>query len=107
MDWKTKMRSQLGAFTDSYFSTLPHPCMAEELAEWSTKKEIVSKTAILETIELWKKSTNNSHYTENYIELFVGSLQYNIVFDMRFKVLDGSMKDKKYFNCPCNTFMAP
>ena len=51
MDWKTKMRSQLGAFTDSYVSTLPHPCMAEELAEWSTKKEIVSKTDILETIE--------------------------------------------------------
>ena len=26
---------------------------------------------------------------------------------MGFKVLDGSMKDKKYCNCPCNTFMAP
>ena len=26
---------------------------------------------------------------------------------MGFKVLDGSMKDKKYFNCPCSTFMAP
>ena len=38
MDWKTKMRSQLGAFTDSYVSTLLHPFMAEEIAEWSAKK---------------------------------------------------------------------
>ena len=67
MDWQTKMRSQLKAFKDSYVSGLPHACTAEEVAEWSTKKEIVSKTAILETIEFLKKSTNNSHYTENDI----------------------------------------
>ena len=38
MDWQTKMRSQLKAFKDSYVSALTHPCTAEEVAEWSTKK---------------------------------------------------------------------
>ena len=61
----------------------------------------------METIDFLKTSTNNSHYTENDIKLFVGSLQYNVVFDMGFKVFHSSLKDTKYCNCPCNTYMAP
>ena len=84
MEWKIKIRSQLKAFKDNYVLSLPHACTAEEVADWSTKKVIASNEAISETIHFLRKSKNNDHYSENDIKKIVGSLQYNVVFDMGF-----------------------
>ena len=94
MDWQVKIRSQLKAVNDNYVQSLSHARTAEEVADWCTKKGIASKEAISETIHFLRNSKNNDNFFEHDIKEFVGSLQYNVVFDMGFKVLDGSMKDK-------------
>ena len=94
MECKIKIRSQLKAFKDKYVLDLPHYCTAEEVADWSIKKVITSNDAISETIHFLRKYKNNDHYSENDIKKKLGSPQYNVVFDMGFKVLDGWMKDK-------------
>ena len=60
-----------------------------------------------ETIHFLINSKNNDHYFEHDIKEFVGSLHYNVVFDMGFKVLDGSMKDKINYYCLCAVVMEP
>ena len=92
MEWKDKIRSQLKFFNDKFVGDLPHVCTAEEHVYWSSNKAKSSNQAISETIDFFRKSTQNDHVSEDDIRSFVGSLQYNVVFDMGFKVSVPLMK---------------